>query len=367
MIRLDELAPADLAATAVAPGAFLWWYLELSNEQHDGVVLIWSFGLPFLPGLADAARRGAPTPAAARPSLNVVTYAGGRERCYALHEFAPEEVWWDGDGAWRFGQTRIESRVSGQRRSVEVHLDLTLANGTRVVGSVSAHGAVPASPEGALPSGFDPRTPHRWTPLFAGGVGEASVGVAGEAPRQLRGAAYHDRNRSSRALHDLGFERWLWAHERHGDEDRVVYRFHPRGGAAPQAFGVRVSPGVTQVVPVDVVLERPRRHPYGMRTGTHLRVTHEGAPWLDAPLDHCVDGGPFYLRYLSRRGSVELIEPDRIDLPWQRPLVEMRVSQAGRRPSLWAPLFQGALDDRPRRLGWHWRQEAARTLGALLG
>ena len=43
--------PLDRTLLDVA-GGFAWWYLDLVDERGDGLVLIWSFGLPFLPGYA---------------------------------------------------------------------------------------------------------------------------------------------------------------------------------------------------------------------------------------------------------------------------------------------------------------------------
>ena len=73
-LRFDPRFPAPEALTA--PGGFVWWYLDLTDGAGNGVVLIWSFGLPFLPGYADAARKGQGQSPASRPSLNVAVYKG---------------------------------------------------------------------------------------------------------------------------------------------------------------------------------------------------------------------------------------------------------------------------------------------------
>jgi len=48
-----------------APGGFAWWYLDALDARGDGLVVIWSFGLPFLPGYRSASRRGLAPPARA--------------------------------------------------------------------------------------------------------------------------------------------------------------------------------------------------------------------------------------------------------------------------------------------------------------
>ncbi|HCA51752.1 MAG TPA: hypothetical protein DEP24_01675, partial [Mycobacterium sp.] len=66
--------------------------------------LIWSWGLPFLPGYAQSARAGRPRLPLQRPSVNLVVYEGGRERFYLLSELPTEECTWGEDGSsWRLG------------------------------------------------------------------------------------------------------------------------------------------------------------------------------------------------------------------------------------------------------------------------
>ena len=80
--------PTDGRALDV-PGGFLWWYVDLVDDHGDGLVLIASFGLPFLPGLLDAARRGAPLAPRERPALSLALYRGGKTSFYVLDVPAP--------------------------------------------------------------------------------------------------------------------------------------------------------------------------------------------------------------------------------------------------------------------------------------
>ena len=69
-----------------ARGGFAWWYVDLVDEAGNGVVVIWSFGLPFLPGYASASRAGKGERAGDRPSLNVAVYVRGELAAYVLEE-----------------------------------------------------------------------------------------------------------------------------------------------------------------------------------------------------------------------------------------------------------------------------------------
>ena len=74
------------AAALQRPGGFAWWYLDLVDDNGYGLVLIWAWGLPFLPGLARDARRGQPSLPRERPAISFALYEGGRCTCYLLQE-----------------------------------------------------------------------------------------------------------------------------------------------------------------------------------------------------------------------------------------------------------------------------------------
>lgn len=376
MIQLDDPNSRLSLDCIEAPGSFLWWYLEITNVDGDGIVLIWAYGLPFLPGLAADARAGAPAAGRARPSLNVVTYSRGVPASYILHEYEPDDVAWDGQGHWRFGASEIRSVDAGPERSVDANLEIPIPGGDVLRARIRAAGPRPLAAVGPLPALLSTGSPHGWTPLVIGAVGTAHVAIPGQGFRfVVSGAAYHDRNRSTRPLHELGFRRWLWAHERRGTAERIAYALWPRDSKAPLGFGIEAAPGEPlKVTALEPTFVGRRTLPFGMRSWDSVTFRVPGAdhadePFLDFPLTHCVDQGPFYLRYLRARGgvgSLEVIDPDRVDLARHRPLVEMRVTRAGQRPSIWAPLFQGALDGRPSRLLRYWKSLLATPPGPVL-
>ena len=62
MLQLDDPhRPADRDLLA-SPGGFAWWYVDALDEQGNGIVCIWSWGLPFLPGDRAAHNPDKPAP-----------------------------------------------------------------------------------------------------------------------------------------------------------------------------------------------------------------------------------------------------------------------------------------------------------------
>ena len=87
------------------------------------------------------------------------------------------------------------------------------------------------------------------------------------------------------------------------------------------------------------------------------------SPWMEARITRLVDDGPFYVRGLIQTdtklstvatrehaiGFVEVVRPDRVDLPQHRPLVRMAIQQPDpRADSCWLPLFSGPTGTRSR-------------------
>ncbi|HQE16629.1 MAG TPA: hypothetical protein PLD01_16380, partial [Mycobacterium sp.] len=104
MIELcsTELAPDP--GVLESPGGFTWFYVDLVDERGCGATVIWSWGLPFLPGYAHAARIGRPERPIDRPSVNVAVYGPDGERFYLLTEIPPDACSWAADDrSWRLG------------------------------------------------------------------------------------------------------------------------------------------------------------------------------------------------------------------------------------------------------------------------
>lgn len=348
MISLDDAQLPMPRQLLEDPGGFAWWYLELLDEKGSGLVLIWSFGLPFLPGYASSARQGSPQRPAQRPSLNLALYEEHQLCAYALHEFSTDDVSWNGRDAWTFGETRIQTRDADGLRHVQIALRCPLkGSGEWIEGTLEASGPLVKSPA--------PRKaeePHLWTPILGPSSGRAEFRI-GKRTLSMEGSVYHDRNGGTKPLHDQGIGLWFWGHAHVKDEERIVYLLWPR-----HSFGMPVCYGFTvgkdgQIHEHKALKSRPlgpSRTFYGMQTWEEIEILDESGPWMRFSLQNPVDDGPFYLRYLCKvevdntftaHGSAEIIDPDRIDMDRHRFLVKMRVSTDVERNSMWLPLFQG--------------------------
>lgn len=359
MIQLTDATLAPAESHWQQPGGFCWWYAEAGDDAGNGIVLIWSFGLPFLPGHASTIRQGQGTLPRERPSLNVVVYKAGKPAFYVLRQ--AREAVWDGDGRWQFDETHIESVQTDGALALHVELNVPVAGEPEpLTGSLVLAGRVAQT--AGLDLGFG-ASPHQWTPQVGPAFATAAV-RCGDFRWRLAGRGYHDRNASPLPLHELGIQTWLWTRAALPGRDRIAYALWPKDGGPVQVHGLDVlEDGRVELVP-DLTLEAeaPASTLYGMPTWRRLSLQRAGVPWLELTLDRCVDDGPFYLRYLPQAtspdgavatASAEIIVPDRIDMPLHRPFVRMRVSGPGAEASTWLPLFEGPHDNRVRRL---WRQ-----------
>jgi hypothetical protein len=349
MISLTEAQTPLNRSLLAAPGGYAWWYMDLLGPEDQGCVLIWSFGLPFLPGRESAFRAGRPRPAAAEPSLNVAVYRRGRAVLYTLCTFAEQDAGWsdEGETVW-MGRNRLVTKTVGGERVVEATLDLDLPDGRALTGSFQARG-----PQFQTPDGFvgDPR--HVWSPLLTACAGEASFDVGGEAFLRLGGRAYHDRNGCEVPLSGLGLRHWIWGRAAVGSEERIWYLLWPEQGA-PMAWGFEVRPdgSVSGLQDLNVVLRRPTAGWFGMPAWADIELqTGQERPWLRVAPRRVVDDGFFYLRWIvdvagpdgvSGVGFGEAVRPGRVDRAWNRPLVNMAVHRTNGRNSPFLRLFAGA-------------------------
>jgi len=333
-----------------AVGGFAWWYVDLVDAAGDGLVLIWSFGLPFLPGVSR-------TKAGARPSLNVCVYRGGRSVLWLLQEYAPTEVFWErGTDRCTFGRSRFESRVDGTLCRVDARLDCPLpGTSDRLTGTFTAKGAR-VSHDAPNPG------EHQWTPLLAAATGEADLRVGGTT-FALAGRVYHDRNGSQTPLPSLGIDHWIWGRASLGSSERVWYLLWPEDGGAVRAIGMEIGSDGAVGGPLDLEVTRgpARRGGWGMPWWEHLVLRRRDVPeqpWLEVRHAPPVEDGPFYLRFPVRAsgggrdglGWGEAVRPDRVDVPWMRPFVGMRVHRPAGPNSLLVPLFVGLREGRVGRL-----------------
>lgn len=318
----------DLLATV---GAFAWWYVDLLDEEGSGFVLVWSFGLPFLPG--------EPRRPAERPSVNLVIYEAGRPTFYLLEELRPDDVQ-KGSGYYRFGRSLFASRTFSGHRYLRIHLDCSIPNSRRRLhGDVELVGVVPS---GGRTSNAD----HSWTPLTGAAPCHARFDT-GHSVMTFDGFAYHDRNDSLRPLDALGIDRWTWGRHAGREGALIYYVLWPEGDEPPTPLAVEIAPSgeCTLRSDLEVREESIRLGLYGMDYADRIELFDGGSLYLSAKTTRLVEDGPFYLRTIVQIGGAtgigEWVRPHRIRRRWHQPLVEMRVHRPGRPNSIWLPLFTG--------------------------
>lgn len=360
MAHLIQLSPPDhrLSQSLLdAPGGFVWWYAQVLNENGDGAVLIWSWGLPFLPGYASADRRGQAQTPRSRPSFNIAIYKGGQPDFYLLQEFEEGDAHWDGQNEWTFGRSRFQSKVVDGRRIVDVSLDCDVPGELRLTGTFSLEGV--ARKEG---SNEVVDRQHDWSPLVGPSTARLNASI-GTRQFNIEGRGYHDRNGGEVPMHRLGIKNWLWGQVPLPDRERIYYLLWPQAGEAV-VMGLDVfEDGRTEMFhDLDVELGPMRWSYTGSRFPVSLKIRRQGKLWLDIDHRDIVDEGPFYLRWQiiaktlehTARGIAEYVIPDAIDTDFMRPLVRMRVHHTRRDNSIWLPLFTGPAEGRVKRLVQTW-------------
>lgn len=337
------------------PGGFAWWYADMVDGAGNGLVAIWSFGLPFLPGHLSGARRGQAARPSARPCLNVVIYRARRPSFYLLQEYEAGDAEWDGD-RWRFGRSRIESVVHRGLRRTHLALDCDVPGADRrLTGEVHLEGPVPrletapGDGDGAL---------HLWSPLVGPARCRADLSFGSKPELSTEGLAYHDRNAGSAPLDQLGIGEWVWGRRVRRQATEVFYiLWGAAGDQPPEAHLLKINADgrVHLDSDVEVALTPRRRTLFGMTHAPRLELQGARGGSLRADSQALVDVGPFYLRAfgsLSGGGSgggpgiLEWVRPDRIDLLRHRAMVRMRVHRAGASNSICLPLFSGPVAGR---------------------
>ncbi|MBX2811240.1 MAG: hypothetical protein KTR25_05500 [Myxococcales bacterium] len=350
----DPLARTVPKEVLNTPGGFAWWYVDTINADGDGVVVIWSFGLPFLPGYLSQARQGRGLAARLRPSFNISVYQNGKRAFYLLQEYDPEQVSYDPSGNFRFGENRITKETPGR---LSLHIQCPIPNcRSPLIGSLQLHGAPALLPEGHQPSD---RLEHRWTPVLGPSKLTGQLNTASEQ-YVVNGAAYHDRNEGTQRLDNLGIKYWSWGRLVTSSYTFIWYLLFPDAGE-PLAWGIQINIGgeISLHSPLTIHLHHQQRSIFGLTTWRHLKLLDtSGEPWLMATFGHRLDNGPFYARtsatvktaHAHGVGLSEWVAPARVDQAIHRPLVRMAVHRVNGSNSPWLPLFSGPRSGRMKRL-----------------
>lgn len=372
MIELGSADRAPDPAVLHSAGGFTWFYVDLVDDHGNGATVIWSWGLPFLPGYAGAARAGRPELPIDRPSVNVVVYQDGRERFYLLSEIPREDCRWSADGrSWRLGEcTFTWSDVPGApgaapTRVLNADIDLALPTGGRATGRLCLSGALrhdiadlPGPRDEDLAVGD--ASAHLWTPMLAAARGSLELRTPGGLLR-VEGRGYHDRNSAPRPLHELGIRSWWWGRIALPGRDLIFYQLiSDDERCAPRDFVLELgADGACRAsAEPELRVGRLRRSTWGLRWPASVSFRDPDGLPVQVEVTSLLDNGPFYQRYLLRgrccgqqgHGLGENVVPDRIDTDLLRPLVRMRVHRADGPNSMWLPLFSGDSEGRWARL-----------------
>ena len=337
------------------PGGFTWWYVDALDEHLNGLVFIWSFGLPFLPGYLKAARDGRAELPGAHPSLNVAVYRKGQPCFYTLQTFSPEEAEW-GDNYWRFGRTEIVRRQADGRRRVSANIDMDVPSSQHNLrGLIQVDGPIPRLHPTLRPQ---PGSLHEWCPVTGPAVCHAELHWGADQVFQLQAPAYHDRNAGDRAFDQLGIDHWIWGRTVGEAGTRIHYLVWPKDTAVEAkswVFDISPDGEISRQTDTNARVHGPSRAWFGVPFWRRISLGALG----EVKTGPMVEDGPFYLRSINRgldpgghphSGWGEWIRPDRIDLDAHRPLVRMRVHRSVGRNSFWLPLFVGPRSTRIRRL-----------------
>jgi len=346
-----HLSPPGPLHTA---GGFLWWYLDLTDERGDGLVLIWSYSLPFLPGIASEARAGRPPIPADNPSVNVVIYQDGRPDFYLLQTVDPATVRWEGD-RWEMGGLTAQV-TTDEKLNLSIALDCAVpGSNNRLTGTISLTGH---ARKGGGDGEENPE--HEWTPLAVVAQATASLSC-GSQQWNIQGRAYFDRNLGQRPMHTLGIDRWWWFRLALPDRELIGYHLIPSDRSEETrsiCLTIAADGTTTMVENARFVMANWQRSLLGPAWPHTLTLTPPGNDPVVIHFANLVDNGPFYQRFQIEarvdgvlvRGFAEHVLPDRIDRAWSRPLVKMAVHRHDGGNSMWLPLFTGPRAGRISRL-----------------
>lgn len=353
MIQLAAARRSTPRQMLDASGGFAWWYVDAVDADGNGLVLIWSWGLPFLPGYTDAARAERAPAARARPSLNLALYRRGRPFYYLLQEY-PEDEAELGENHWRVGRSLFSHTFTDD--DVALHAEICCTDpttGHEVSGSVVLSGPL------GRQVGADTGSTHIWGPITSNATVDVALQI-GEQKFGMQGHGYHDRNFSPTHIDSLGIKRWTWVRASGADGAWIVYALQGNEGIEDRTIVLQVAPDgtTTEYTGATVAHASETTDLFGVSYARRLLIEHESRELLAVTITDLVDRGPFYLRgnaTIAHKGSAlsgfaEVVVPRRVDMRIHRPLVRMAVHHTTKRNSIWLPLFAGPIEGRVGRL-----------------
>jgi len=342
LIKAADLNSQQLAA----PASFKWIYMDLMDRDGNGLVAVYSSGLPFLAGSRSQYAHSL------RPSLHLAAYPANGGQHYLLQEFPPNETEFDWpSGRARLGRSQFQTRTESGHVELEAELDIDLPGQDYWRGHLRLRGPEFKCEEPlplASPKSEAPR--HLWRPLSIHASGEVEL-RSRKGRFSLRGSAYLDSNFSAIPLHEQGISRWDWGRVAFSKHTLVYYWLRTSDHAKEKVYLLWVDEqGHAQRLEARVRASSLSLSSYGVATRRELEFATEAGSFV-VRLERRVEHSPFYERYCLTAtvpsgehgtGLGEVVLPERVDRPWMRPFVRMRTHRIGGPNSMWLPLFSGA-------------------------
>jgi carotenoid 1,2-hydratase len=278
MSALESLPPLPSE-----PGAYRWYYADVSAGEYSAVV-IFMVGSLFSPRYSVAARRGGlPREHCA---VNFALYRKGVRLRWVLSEYPVVEL--ESPSRLRIGRSTLSYEAGAVRMEVE---ERTAPWGRPVRARLVLEPMTPLGDEVQLVPGL----PHWWRPMAPRARARLEVSTEGLA---VEGVGYHDTNHGAEQL-GARLSGWHWSRT-HGAQETVVDYVLPDG----------VAPVKVRAGPQGVLCERgPRAETaptaltgWGLRVPRQLRSgnTVVGAPRL-------LESSPFYARVEARAGGMDTL------------------------------------------------------------
>ena len=222
----SETAQTDFGSNVPLNG-YRWWYVDgISDDGHNGIVIIGFIGSVFSPYYYAARQRG-PADPREHCAINIGLYRprGGR---WCMTERSSRSVE-RGIEFFRVGR----SQMTWQSDELVIDIDERAAPFSQRV-----TGRVVLRPRFMNAEGFylDPHDRHRWRPVAP----SSEIDVTMHSPTlRWRGHGYFDTNSGQRALED-DFRGWSWTRREGQSHSDVTYSITMRDGKR-RAASIRVS------------------------------------------------------------------------------------------------------------------------------
>lgn len=352
-----EAFKTDLLETA---GGFMWWYFDLVDQNGNGFVLIWSFGLPFLPRQMRSVSEIKPKE---RPSICLSVYKNYRQFFYLFQEYPADVARCATDcQVVQIGKSCFRTEMDDAGATLSAQIETPVPGSPHpLVGEVRAQG-VPL--HGIDNAALDSK--HKWCPVFMNTEGNVRLEINWETLIDLKGRAYYDSNLSLLPLQELGIDSWRWIRVAFPSRELVFYDLDPKDISQQSEQIVLIVDSTGQASVGDLYSfqwTKPWFSIYGLTYSRELTLTLGKSERIRLKFHPPVDDGPFYLRFLvdavcetTRErglGIAELVKPDRIHIAPFQPFVRMRVHQVDGPNSFLLPLFTGAGGDKVKRFLTH--------------